>query len=173
LPKQNSDDYTPPIRKKDTALGKVLILVILIPIVLMLLVGVFSFSGLSSSMDSGQLSVNDYMGFPEIAAWLNKCDEDSSKTYTLRYQSGHDDRKQTSYLIYRPSENGIDSVNVDNSTGLFSSNVEVRINESPGENPDEHALIHVSYFSNKFAGLKLFINGKKTDCEITEVDFIL
>lgn len=171
LSEQNSNDYTPPIRKKDTALGKVLVLVILIPIVLMVLVGVFSFSGASSSMGSGQLSVNDYVDFPEIVEWLNKCDEDSSKTYALRYQSGYDDQKQTYYLIYQPSENGIDSVNVNNSSGLFGSNVEVRINESPGENPDEYELIYVSYFSNKFAGLKLFINGKKTDCEITEVDY--
>ena len=122
-------------------------------------------------MSSGQLSADDYRDFPEVVTWLNKCDEDSSKTYALRYPSGQDDQKQTYFLIYQPSENGIDSVNVDNSSGWFGSNVGVKINESPGENPDEYELIYVSYFSDKFAGLRLFINGKKTDCEITDVDY--
>ena len=190
LPEQSSNNYTPPVRNKDTALGKILLLVIIIPIVLIVLVAVLGYTrtnGSISTMSSGQMRASDYRDFPEVVAWLGKCDGDSSKTYALRFQSGYDEQKQTHYLIYLPSVNGLDNVSISNSSGLFRLYAEVKVIERPGgsydgsynesyganldNSQDKMELIYISHFANKHAGLKLYINGKKTDCEITDVDF--
>ena len=170
---ENNDDYMPPIRKKDTALGKILVLVILIPILLLVLVGVFSFSSMrgTSATSTTQLRVEDYKGHSEIAAWINQCNEDTSKTYALCYQTEREAQKATCYLVYRPSENRTDSVNTGDSSWLFGQYVDVKFYESPGSAINEYVLTCIYNYSNKYVGLRVFVNGEQMDCEITEVSY--
>ena len=170
---EHDENYMAPIRKKDNALGKILALVVLVPIVLIVLLGVLSFSRLSvaSSMGTAQLRVDDYVEHPEVTAWINKCNEDPSKTYALCYKAEHVGQKETCYLIYRPSGTGTDSVDAGNGSGLFGSYVEVKFSESPIPADDEYKLTSIDFYSNKFANLRVYANGKKIACEITEVNY--
>lgn len=174
---QQTNDFVPPVKNKDKALGKILIAVILIPVLLLVLLGIFSFSsfGSGSSMNTVLLSIEDYKENykepMEIIAWINECDNDPSKVYALCYQTERGEQKETHYLIYRPSAIKTDSVDTNNISGMFGMSVEVKFYETTGLSVDDNKLTCISNYSNKFTGLKVFVNGKRVDCEITEVDF--
>ncbi|MCL2336609.1 MAG: zinc ribbon domain-containing protein [Firmicutes bacterium] len=172
LPERH-DQYTPPLRKKDTALGKVIVFLVLASLVLLVLSGVFSYNTFSGTTtgSSTSFSIEDYQGQPEVMAWINKCNEDKSKLYALRYQAGRGLQKATYYLIYRPLGNRMDSFGSGNGSGLFGSNIEVQIYESPGQTAAGDELIGVSNFGKKYVELKLSVNGQKKDCEITDVKY--
>ncbi len=172
LPEHNTG-FIPPVRKKDKALGKILLVVILIPILLFILLLLFSFTSFSgsSAMNTAQLSAEIYKDLPEITSWIKKCDENPSKTYALRYQSELNGQKTTSYLIYRPSARKNADVSSSYNSGLFSTNIEVRFTGNSAPDGAENQLTSISGYSNKFAGLKVFLNNKKIACEITEVNY--
>jgi hypothetical protein len=169
LPDHN-DGFAPPTRKKDTSLGKILLIVVLVPILLLVLLGMFSFSSFqsTSAMNTAQVNIEQFEGRPETAAWIKACDEDPSKTYALHYQTESGEQKESHYLIYRPSageaRTGLQS-------GLFGTNIEVNYHDNTRPAGTENQLTCISNYSNKFAGLKVFSDGKKIDCKITEVDY--
>ena len=170
--------YTAPTRKKDTALGKILLIAVALPVLLIVLLFVFgitSFNGAVSSysMNTIQMTTEDYADRPEINAWLDSCDENSEKTYALCYKTERNGQKATHYLVYRPSENVIDTFNVTNASGLFGPRVEVRIFEGGDPAEAELKLTCISAYSDKHMGLQVFVNGIKTDCEVTEVNYAL
>lgn len=151
-------------------MGKILLIVVLVPILLLVLLGMFSFSSFTtaSAMNEAQVNIEQFEGRPEIAAWIKACDEDPSKTYALRYQTENGEQKESYYLIYRPLA---DSVRTSIQSGLFSTNVEVNYHDSPDPAGTGNQLTCITNYSNRFAGLKVFLDGKKIDCEITEVDY--
>jgi len=175
LPEQ-FNDIVAPIRKKDTTLVKILALAAIIPALIMLL-GIIS-PTLSSSSGAGSqyLSISDYQERPEVNAWLNKCNEDTSKTYALRYQTKNGDLKETHYLVYRPTDSGFDSIDTADDSGLFSAYLDVKFRESPGPSPLTYELLythffHSGYFTSNYATLRVFVNDIQIDCEITDVDY--
>jgi len=172
LPDHN-DGFTPPVRKKDTALGKILLVIVLVPVLLLVLLGVFSFSSFqnASSMGTAQVSIEQYEGHPEITAWIKACDEDPSKTYALRYQTESGEQKATHYLIYHPSAYENTEIGASVQSGLFGTNIEVNLYDTSDPAGTGNQLTAISSYSNKFAGLKVFSDGKKIACEITEVDY--
>ena len=169
---EHTDAFTPPIRKKDTALGKILLVVVLVPILLLVLLGMFSFSSFqTSAINTAQMNAEQYEGRPEITAWMKACDEDPSKTYALQYQTESGEQKATHYLIYRPSSDKNSDVSTELQSGLFGSNIKVDFHDSAYPAGTGNQLTCISNYSNKFAGLKVFSDGKRVDCEITEVDY--
>lgn len=172
---ENVSSYTVPAKKKDTALGKILVAVILIPIILLVLVAVLSYTNYTSGFTTGttSLSVDEYKEHPEIMTWINSCDENSSKIYALRYTTESGGQKATYCLIYRPSAGRTDAVDVSYNVGLGGTNIEARFIEDTNHSNEEYKykLTCISSYSNKHAGLMVFINGKKVACETTDVDF--
>lgn len=170
---ENGNGYTPPARKKDTSLGKILLAVILIPILLLALLAGLSFStySIGAAINTAFLSKEHYAERPAITAWINACDEDSSKTYALHYQSSRNDKKTTTYLVYRPSTDQYTEIETNYKSGLFGANIEVHFNKSSDPVSTENQLFCVTSSSDKYAGLKVSLDGKNIDCEITEVDY--
>lgn len=175
---ENHADYTAPARKKDTALGKILIIVILAPVLLLLLIAILGFGSFSggSSMRTVYVSEEDCKANPEVAAWISQCDENPSKAYALCYQVAYGEQKkekETHYLIYMPSMNNVTSMQSGTHSGLFGTSIEMKFYESAYPDVGEKQLPCISNYSDKFPGLKLFINDKQVDCEITKADYNL
>jgi len=169
-----SGGFTPPVRQKDTALGKILLVVVLAPVLLIVLLGLFSFSSASrtSAMNTAYLNPEQYEDRPEITAWIRGCAADPSKAYALRCQTESGERKATHYLVYYPSAGDNVGVDTGSRSGLFSGDTRVDFYEPAGpDNRSGSNLICVSRYSDRFEGLKVFLNGKRLDCEITGVDF--
>ena len=209
LPAYN-EGFMTPVRKKDTALGKVLLLVIIIPFMLLLLLSIVSYSvfkgetnaneipfqaqsveisnaeaaeatsapatmlppsaapAVEASIGSSRLTKEDYAEQPKTLAWIEQCDEDTSKTYALRYQTENGAQKMTYYLIYRPLKNRNDGVSI--SPGSSGATVDANFYANPGGNADEK-LTCVQYSSDQYAGLRVFVDGIEIDCPVTEVDY--
>lgn len=172
LPEHN-DGFNPPIRKKDTALGKILLVVVLVPVLLLILLGLFSFSSFknTAAINTAQMGIEQYEGRPEVTAWIKACDGDPSKTYALRYQTESGEQKATHYLIYRPSADKNADVSTGLQSGLFGANIQVTFHDNTDPAGTGNQLTCISNYSNKFAGLKVYSDDKKIDCEITEVDY--
>ena len=205
LPAYN-DGHMSPIRKKDTALGKILVLVILIPVVLLVLLSAVSFATFSSltavrvensqfisddgletydtswetaaelaveeptAVGTSQLTKKDYEEQPKTISWINKCDEDPSKTYALCYRTESGGQEATYYLIYRPIKSRNDALSVSIDSRFFEPVVNASFYHSPDAAPDEK-LFCIAYYSYEHVGLKVFIEGIEIDCPITEVDY--
>lgn len=168
-----NDDFTPPVQEKDTGLGKILTLVIVIPVLLLLFVAIFSFGGHTeaSSVNAVYLSVEHYRDRPEILEWIDDCNEDTSKIYAIYYQEELGGQKLSTYLIYRPAANKTPTVSAENVSVLFGNNIEVRFHEIPGQGKEEYNLTAVTSISNKTANLRVFINDKSVNCESMGVDY--
>ena len=174
LPEQGGGHITP-VQKKDSALGKILLLVILLPILLIVLIGIFSFlnSGSYSMNTINNLKTEDYADRPEITEWIEKCREDTTKIYALCYKTERGGQQATHYLVYHPKEVVIDSWNVGRGSSLFGPRIEVELFEGGSPVGEDTEFICVSTYSDKHVGLKVSVNGRKVDCEITEVDYAL
>ena len=201
LPAYN-EGYTSPIRRKDTALGKIIVLVILIPVVLLVILSAVSFVALSShtaarvensqfisedgfydtawetaaepaveqAFATSQLTKKDYEEQSKTISWINKCDEDPSKTYALCYKSESGGQEATYYLIYRPIKSRNDTLSVSIDSRFFEPVVNADFHHNPDANPDEK-LFCIAYYSFEYVELRVFVEGIEIDCAITEVDY--
>ena len=172
----HSTDYMAPAKKKDTALGKILLIAVFLPVLVIVLLFIFSITSFRSggySMNTIQLTTEDYADRPEITAWLDKCDEDTTKTYALCYKTERGEQKATHYLVYHPSEGVTESIGGRTGSSLFGRKIEVQISDSGDPATANLKLTCISAYSDKHMGLQVFVNGTKTDCEITEVDYAL
>jgi len=176
LPEQKND-FSPPVRKKDTALGKILLVIVLIPVLFLILFAIllvpFNFATSFSAMTtSSSLVASDFADNPEVSAWISQCNEDPTKVYALSHKTVHGDSRETNFLIYRPSPSGfrlrqITFADASISTSGFSgSNIDVRFSEEADSD-----LTAISFHSSRHVNLRVFQNGRRVNVEITEVDF--
>lgn len=94
LPKED-DSVSGPVRKKDKMLGRILLVVILIPV---LFIGIVLFSFMAFTSSSGglgttSLSADEYLKAvkdPQIEQWLENCGEDLQKAYVLRNETAYE-----------------------------------------------------------------------------------
>ena len=84
----------------------------------------------------------------------------------------HGDNRETSFLIYRPSPRGfrlnrITSADASiRTSGFFGSNIDVRFSEEADSD-----LTAISFHSNRHVNLRVFMNGRRVNVEITEANF--
>ena len=184
LPEHNNG-YAPPLRKKDTALSRILLMVVLIPMLFVFLLIVFyaplSFRGSTSALTMTNFNVVDFERNAEIMEWINKSNENPVKIYALSYKTERGGILISTFLIYNPATAGIDSNNNTGSqsgmlipvvtgsssisaTGLFRRNIELRVQGS-------FSNTIISHHANRHANLRLYVNGRRVRVEISEVDF--
>ena len=168
-------EYSPPIRKKDRFLGKLLAAVILIPALLLLLAILsFSFFGTSSSgaLSATMLSAGDYlssMDNREVDKWMEKSGSEYSTAYVLRYSEFSDEYGNTDcYAIYLPAAGEGSSLSCTPSGGFFRDTAEVRFTTGIQGGDAVHC---VSLSSSRGADLQIYCNGQKTPVEFTDVSF--
>ncbi len=171
---ESRESVTPPVKKKDTALWKLLLFVIAAPILLLVLLVVFSFSrgnaGRTGVVSTTSVPMDHFSDDAEVEAWLDASGEDYETAYALCCRTERDGQKVTHYLIYCPAVGQNVNAGIALRSGLFGGNtvsVSYETSSSPGS---EATLTLVSAYSEEYANLKVTLNGKKLPCVITETD---
>ncbi|MBQ8637708.1 MAG: zinc ribbon domain-containing protein [Lachnospiraceae bacterium] len=168
-------DVVRPVRPKDKALWKIILLLILIPAVLIAVLLVsFSAYGVSGSsyMSTTVVPAEMYlmeMQNPHISTWLASCD-DENKAYALKHE-GEEDRNgldTVTYCVYVPKAVEMTDYSADLDSGLFRDTIELKIPYAEGEGEDVLFLIHCG--SRDETGLRVFYSGVKMDCDVTEIE---
>ena len=174
------DDITTPVRPKDKTLWKILVAIIAVPVILILLLGI-SFTAVSGGGSSSlrEISFDEYYADQEtpettkqyVREWMEGIEPQSGHAYALRYTHRFDSESKSKdyyYLIYVPGGGGAERCGFGYSAGLFSTSFKL---ELEGTN-NQDGLYCAMTTSNKAAPeLRVTLNGKRLDDEITVVDF--
>ena len=174
------DDIVTPVRPKDKTLWKILVAIIAVPVILILLLGI-SFTAVSGGGSSSlrEISFDEYYADQEVPEstkqyvqeWIEGIEPESSHVYALRYTHHFDPESKSKdyyYLIYVPGGGGAKRCGFGYSAGLFSTSFRL---ELEGTN-NQDGLYCAMTTSNKAAPqLRVTLNGKRLDYEITVVDF--
>lgn len=171
----NASDFVPPIKKQDKTLGKILIVVIVIPFVLIISLVVLSFASFSSggsAMNTAHVVVEQYKDDAKVSAWLRECDKNPDNLYALRFQEQRGEEKVTIYLIYRPSSAHAIDMSTNSDMSLFRKALRVDYTDSNTVQGEGFPLTSVSYYGKDYLNdLQISVNGEKISCRITDVDY--
>lgn len=173
LPEYEQQDFVAPIRPKDSALSKVLVVIVIIPVLLVIFVilGMFAFSTTGSSSVTS-FTIDEYLDEVEneqTEAWLESVGENLNTAYVLMHQTEVEEGVRVRYLIYSPLvvENHSKSFGVNG--GLFKPTFKVEFEDINGSGGN--TLVLASYTGEEVPNLKIYYGDRKLDCEITEVDY--
>lgn len=172
-------NVTPPVHRKDKALWKLLLAVVLIPVILFMIL-LFSLSvstsgGGNSSSQNVSYTPEDmerYREIREVWTWLEECRENGSDgIYVLRYQEQLLEGKQNAYLIYRPSAGNMKKIETSRSDGWFRNTLIVSF-EDTDDSAWDHAyypMTYISYCGDEFLDLEILVDGEEADYELTGI----
>ena len=169
-----------PVRAKDKSIGKILAIVLIVPVLLIGIL-VLSFSVGSYSSSSGLIAgpMEDY--FTEMTSegqasealiagkvkdWLNNLQPEAAHAYALRYDYSPESGNEYFYLIYVPGVGQQDPC-LDHSGSIFGNVLTLDLR---GRGNGEY-LFHVSYSAKKAPKLKIVLDGRQIPCEVTTVDY--
>lgn len=170
------DDIVIPIRPKDKTIWKILAVVIIIPVLLFIIMVppfLLNFSGSAgtSSLTTVPIDLYDVRGMKngEIEEWIESVGNEYDKAYVLKYQTESGDDICVCYLIYLPqlAANTDHSFGID--AGLFGETLKINFQES--DSSGGNTLVIADYMGNSNPKLKIYYDGKRLDCEITEIDY--
>ncbi len=176
--------HTHTIKKEDSSLTKILLLIIAVPLALFMLlivVGISVYQTASfASMTTAHVSPEDYAGHPAISAWLSECDKNPEQTYALAYLAQENDEKISAYLIYRPAAENATDISVTPNRGFFKDSLDVYFIE--GDEPIEkstdldveygYILTMVSYSSDEYLDeLNIYVNDEPIDYELADAEY--
>ena len=172
-------DVAAPVREKDRGLGKILLVVILIP-VLLILVLLLSFGAFSAGGDGGagvtSLPVGEYldeMDNPNIEAWFDSgFAEDYDTAYVLRHVAEGEEDTRTEFLIYFPRLADQPSISVGTGSGLLGGQ-ELKLAFEDENGSTDNTVVLATCSGDGGAKLTLTYDGKKVPCQITDVDYDL
>lgn len=165
----SDESVAAPVRRKDTALWKILLVVIALPILLLIFLVLFSFSGGKSGLlNTASVPVSDYADNAEVMAWLSVSGQDYAKAYALRYRAEQGEKKATHYLIYCPAAKQGMSVGSGHSKNLFGGFTITIDFDTFGFSGGEAMLTSASAYSDSYETLAVYLDGKKIPCEITD-----
>lgn len=182
---EDKGTFTPPVMKREKPLWRLLFLIVAVPAVLLVLVFIFNVSGKNSGAASkGQLTVYDEEmaaryeeELPQVWVWAQNCKrQNPDGIYALHYQFQTGEYGDSNiYLIYRPSAKYVreTSTKGEGKDGLFGQWLAVRFEdtEDPAYDFLHREFYCVKAYGTKYRGLKVYVNGAKQPCEITEVDY--
>lgn len=101
-------DFTPPVKPQEKGLGKIILLVILVPILLLtMLFMAFSFTGGTGAMHTAHFDESDTLRIRHDLRsvhgdWVDLCDADSDTIQVLTSCKEEGDMARWTYLIYLP-----------------------------------------------------------------------
>lgn len=117
-------DFTPPVKPQEKGIGKIILLVILVPLLLLgLLVMAFSVSGSAGATHTAHFGEEDSLRLrsslrPVHDDWLTQCDNTSGTIQVLTSCEEEGDQARWTYLIYLPCAVE-DSIATGVESGLF------------------------------------------------------
>lgn len=172
---------TPPVRHQDTALGKVLVLVIVIP-VLLVVIAIASYT-IRPQMGSGDLqavSFDEYFKLQQSEAvreavndWqqeINSPGRQADQAYILQYERFNELTAENDFylLIYVPGA-GRDSVGFGIAPGLFNPTLELTIQRTGGEDTLFCARLRAE--GMHIFGYRFMLDGRAIGTEVRRVDY--
>lgn len=165
------NDITPPIKPKDQMLGKILLLLIAIPVLVIIstTIAFSTFSTSSSIASCTSMTIDEYMqtsGNQEVETWMEHFDTDYSIAYVLQYEKKSGNQIEMQYLIYSTSLAEDSKTGISNKDGLLQNVLEIDYvdgREGVGNN-----LLIASYAGKAEPKLKISHNGKRIDCKVTK-----
>ena len=169
------NDVMQPLHPKDRTLGKVLFIIIVIPILLIALM-VFSMRAMSGggAASMGQISIDRY--FEEqtdskiseaVEEWIDSFDGDADHAYALIYEDTGENGNSYYALIYVPGAGDSHSTNFGQSSGLFGPTIRLEL-ESTG---NSGSLYWMQFYANRTPSLRITVGGSNIQCDVTTVDF--
>ena len=174
------EDIVTPVQPKDKTLWKILAAIIIVPVVLLLVLGL-SFSAVSGGGSSSlrEVSFDEYYAdqeLPEstkeyVQEWLDGLEIKSDHVYALRYTHHFDPESKSKdyyYLIYVPGGGNAARSGFGYSTGLFSTAFKLDLE---GTNNQDGLYCAMTTSSKAAPQLRVTLNGKRLEDEITVVDF--
>lgn len=159
----------------DRSLSRILFVILLIPLLLITAVLAsevieYAFApefGGTSTVVYSQENYLESMDNQEIEAWLESCVQEAEPGTVYILYNGKDGR-ESNYLIYIPGlTREADTELKRSGEGLFGCIVRVDITGGGGE----AALIGIYHTGRGTPHLKLYRNGERLKCSITEVDY--
>lgn len=171
--------YTPPLRQRDTALSKILIAIIVVPVVLIVL-GVCGFI-VSESMAGGSCTLREAT-FEEyeqeqtsetvrqaVHNWLGSLEFPSEGAYALRYDDFDDLGAGSEYyfLFYIPDGGQSPSTSFGIDSSLFGTTLNLHL-ERTG---DSGSLYFVQASADQPPEPRIVLGGKPIRCEVQVVDY--
>ena len=173
---EHYDDVSAPIRKKDKTLGKILLAVILIPVLLIvvMVLSLSTFSATSGGTGVTSLPIDEYLqevNQPQIEEWLDNCGENYDHAYGLKHESTLGEQVMVQYLVYMPRLVEHPQISIGTSSGLFGRTLRLNVADSKGDGGN--TLLLITYTGDSTPKLKLYYEGARVDCEITNVEYSL
>ncbi len=167
----------PPVQRRDRVLGKILAVIVAIPLALLIFILVFSvpaWTEFDGAMNTFMISYDTYMedkNDPRIAAWYESCGADYDRAYILMYETVRNDKQATHYLIYIPfADENTEFETGRGSSGLFG-NSKVELKLSGSGIGDGGYIFGVSTYGDEHTDLVIYYNGKELETEVTPIDF--
>lgn len=164
---------TPPLKRRDRTLGKVLIAIILIPVLLILLT-MFSLVSLSysesASVGASEETTASYKNNPQVSAWIKECDRNPEGVYVLRSQDKRGESNFTRFLIYRPGATQSVDIDTDLKTGLVK--MRMLANFTSTSTPQtEGTITSIVYKGDRaLKNITVTVDGKKANIRIKDID---
>ena len=174
-------DIQTPVRTRDRSIGKILAMVLIIPVLLIGIL-VLSFSAGSYSGSSGLIvgPMEEY--FEEMTAeghasealiagrvkdWINNLQTEADHAYALRYDYSPESGNEYFFLVYVPEAGQQPNPFVDQKGSIFGTTLKLDLRRSGTGG----YLFHISYSGKKAPNLKIMLDGKRLPCEVTTVDY--
>lgn len=176
LPEQY-EDIEPLQRMKDNTLGKVLLVLIIIPVLLIAFIigsrivySVPSSSSWSTMTETDFNTLYDTQETSDVQNWLESR-KDNGMAYVMQYTTttSEGDKLLYYYLLYVPSAGKREIGGTRMVHRSFFPDV-FQLEFEKGE-ADKETVYCIEACSDNAQKLELYLDGEKLDCEITEVDF--
>lgn len=169
------NDVTPPVRSKDRTLGKVLFVIILVPVLLIAL-AIFSLTAVTGggAASLGQISFDSYFEEQDdseiseaVEKWIDSFDGNTDHAYALMYEEAGDDENIYYALVYVPGAGDSHSTGFGPSSGLWGTTLRLELERTGNSG----SLYCVKSSAKHAPDLKITVDGQKIKCDITMVDF--
>lgn len=175
-----SMDIQAPVQVKDRLTGKVLAIVILVPLLclaVLLLSFTASLTG-SGSTSFRDATTSDYLEemrsevdteiANKVEAWIAEADMTTNCAYVLRYEHSTENGSYYYYLVTVPSIGGTHSTSgIGKSSSIFGTTLTLSLNGSSGE----RTVFNIMTSGDSEPKLKVTIDDKKIPCKITTVNY--
>ena len=171
-------NYTPPHRRRDTSLRKILIAIIVTPVALIALValGFTAFQSAGGSSTLMEVTFDEYEREQTseavcgaVLSWLDGLDVRADRAYALRYDyfndlgAGH----EYYYLFYVPDGGRSSSTSFGTDSGLFGITLNLRLNRTGYSG----SLYCLQTSADHPPEPRVILGGKRIRCELQEVDY--
>ena len=175
-------ECTPPVQHKDRWIGKILAIVIILPLVLLIVLYLtFSFNNGTGAINTTYLTADSYVEAKadhwtekqqqEIQLWLDSCLSAPDRAYALRYETAHKGQHIIQFLIYYPAAHPQTAINTDLEEILLGTKMIVNFVHT--DEPTGYNLCPISVYTDQMPKLEVQANGIPIEVEITDVNYSL